>query len=74
MGLFGDMGKSEERTELPKEEKKQKFGQDKKQKKGKVASIIKGKRIIIDVDGCGESVNYNEKDHGHLKVGDMITF
>lgn len=73
MGLFGEMGKSEERTELPKEEKKQKF-ESKKQKKGKIASIIKGKRIIIDVDGCGESIDYNEKDHGHLKVGDMIAF
>lgn len=75
MGLFGDMGKSEERTELPKEEKNQKFvEQSKKQKKGKVASIIKGRKVIIDVNGNGEETKYNEREHGHLKVGDPIVF
>jgi hypothetical protein len=74
MGLFGDMGKPEEKSELPKEEKKQKFEQHKKQTKGKVASIIKGKRVIVDVDGNGVDVKYNERDHGHLKVGDPIVF
>ena len=74
MGLFGEMGKSEERTELPKEEKKQKFEQGKKQKRVKVASIIRGRKVIIDVNGNGEEVKYNERDHGHLKVGDVIAF
>ena len=74
MGLFGEMGKPEEKSELPKEEKKHKFEQQKKQKKGKIASIIKGKRIIIDVDGFGESIPYNEKEHGHLKIDDIIIF
>ncbi len=74
MGLFGDMGKPEEKSELPKEEKKQKFEQSKKQKRGKVASIIRGRKVIIDVNGNGEEVKYNERDHGHLKVGDVIAF
>lgn len=73
MGIFGDMGKSDEKLELPKEEKKYK-PELKKQKKGIVSSIIKDRRIIVDVDGTGESVLYNEKEHGHLKVGDLILF
>ena len=73
MGIFGDMGKSEEKSEQNKEEKKYK-PEFKKQKKGIVSLIIKGRRIIIDVDGMGESVLYNEKEHGHLKVGDPILF
>lgn len=73
MGIFGDMNKSEEKSEQIKEEKKYKT-ELKKQKKGVVSSIIKGRRVIIDVDGEGESVLYNEKEHGHLKVGDPILF
>lgn len=73
MGIFGDTGKSDEKSELPKEEKKFK-PELKKNKKGIVSSIIKNRRIIVDVDGTGESVLYNEKEHGHLKVGDPILF
>jgi len=73
MGIFGDMVKPEEKSEHPREEKKYK-PESKKQKKGIVSSIIKDRRIIVDVDGTGESVFYNEKEHGHLKVGDLILF
>lgn len=73
MGIFGDMGKSEEKSELPKEEKK--YRQDsKKQRKGIVSLVIKGNRVILDVDGTGESISYVEKEHGHLKIGDVILF
>lgn len=71
MGIFSDMGKSEEKSEQFKEEKKYKQ-ESKKQKKGIVSLIIKGNRIIVDVDGTGESVPYNEKEHIHLKKGDTI--
>lgn len=73
MGIFGDMGKSDEKSDLPKEEKKYK-PETKKQKKGIVSLIIKGNRIIVDVDGTGESISYVEKEHGHLKIGDVILF
>jgi len=29
-------------------------------------------RIIVDVDGLGESVPYDEKIHSELKIGDII--
>lgn len=69
MGLFSETGKSE--TEISKEEKKLKTEQFKKQRKGKVASILQY-RIIVDVDGCGESIPYDKKIHSELKVGDII--
>lgn len=71
MGLFGEMGKSEEKLEFPKEEKNKKIELSKKQRKGKVSSILQY-RIIVDVDGLGESVPYDEKIHSELKIGDII--
>lgn len=73
MGIFDNLGKNEEKNEPLKEDKKHKT-EIKKQKKGIVSSIIKGRKIIIDFEGTGESVLYNEKEHGHLKVGDPILF
>lgn len=46
---------------------------------GKVANIVlpqdgrKG-RIIIDVKGTGEMIDYNTERHAQLKVGDPIDF
>lgn len=76
MGLFGDSEDTEKKPEFLKEEKKSKPEkyEIKKNKKGKVSLIVAGKKIIVDVDGNGEEVKYNERDHAHLKVGDIITF
>jgi hypothetical protein len=43
-------------------------------KRGVVSTIIKGVKIIVDVNGNGEVVKYDEKEHGGLKVGDPIDF
>ena len=50
-----------------------------KVKHGKVANIILPKdgrkgRIIIDVQGNGEQIDYNEGRHSDLKIGDPIEF
>lgn len=74
MGLFSNMGKGDEELETSKEEKKKEPQSKQKTKKGKVSLIIVGKKIIIDVDGNGEEVKYNERDHGNLSIGDMIVF
>lgn len=71
MGIFSDMGKSGEKTELPKEEKKYKQ-EYKKQRKGIVSLVIKGNRVILDVDGNGESIPYNQREHENLKIGDVL--
>jgi hypothetical protein len=42
-------------------------------KTGKVANIIVGKRIIVDVNGNGESIDYNADLHANLHIGDLIT-
>lgn len=70
MGLFEEK-LPEERSKHEKQEKKN-YGIGKK--KGIVSLIIKGKKIIIDVDGNGEEVKYDEREHGSLKIGDPITF
>ncbi len=62
--------------ENKKEDKKQKpntFFKAKKQ--GRVVSINKKRnKIIVDVSGNGEQIDYNEKEHANLKVGDSIEF
>lgn len=75
MGIFGDMGKSEEKTELPKEEKRNK-PEVRKQRKGKIDSFILRdgliEWIILDVDGNGERLKFNPKEHENLKKGDVL--
>ena len=63
------------------EEKKEKksFVATPKLRKGKVANIILPKdgkvgRIIIDVNGNGEAIEYIEERHSKLKIGDPIEF
>ncbi len=50
-----------------------------KKKFGKVVNIVLPKnggkgRIIVDVNGNGESIDYNAERHSNLKIGDNIDF
>ena len=71
MGLFEGFSSEEKQEPIKKESKKTEF---KRSRKGIVDSIIVGDKVIIDVDGNGESIKYDEKEHSHLKKGDTIYF
>ena len=43
-----------------------------KKAKGKIDSIVRGKWLIIDHEGNGVRIPYDEKLHSKLKVGDEI--
>lgn len=57
----------EKPVEQPKQAKK-----SPSKRKGKVIFVLKGKRVVVDVNGMGESVPYNESLHANLKAGDEI--
>lgn len=71
MGLFEGFSSEENKEPIKKESKKPEF---KRSRRGIVDSIIVGNKVIIDVDGNGESIKYDEKEHSHLKKGDTIYF
>lgn len=65
MGLF-NLEKEEEKASKPQPSYKQKL------RKLKVANVIKGKYLVLEYNGNGERLDYSEKLHGNLKVGDTI--
>ena len=70
---MSDFFKEEDEEVKPKKKSNDFFVKLKKQ--GKVVSINKNKgKITIDVNGNGEMIDYNEKEHSNLKVGDPIEF
>lgn len=73
-GLFDSFDKEDDKKEENPRPKNEVKTQYKKRQEGKVILILKHKNeMVVEVDGNGVKVKYEESKHSGVKVGDTIS-
>lgn len=73
-GLFDSFDKEDDKKEESSRPKSEIKTQYKKRQEAKVILILKHKNeMVVEVDGNGVKIKYDESKHSNVKVGDTIS-